>query len=406
MNETVIIGAGQGAVEVAFGLRANGYQGSVHIIGEEAYPPYQRPPLSKGYLLGDIAQERLFFKDKAIYEDAGIDLSLATKVIAVDSEAQIVRFDNSKELRFDNLILATGSRPRLLPLEGADASNIFSLRSMQDIHAIQNYMQKGSKLTIIGGGYIGLELAAVGAKLGLEVHVVEMMPRLLARVARAQTAALLHQKHAENGVHILLETGVNGLVHKENKVQAVALSDGSELPTDFVVVGIGAIPNQELAVEAGVKCANGILIDENCATSIKNIYAAGDVSCFQHPRYGDIRLESVGNAIDQGQRIAQAICKKEVKSPAMPWFWSDQYDYKMQSAGLVMHDNVEIITRKGERENAQSLWIYDDKGLLSVEAVNDPKSYLMGKRWLEQGISPDKNAIMDESVNLKECPVF
>lgn len=405
MAGTLIIGAGQAAVETAFGLRSHGYTKPIEIIGEEPYEPYQRPPLSKGYLLGEIGLERLFFKETSIYKENNIGMHTNKWAERVDRDKNIVVTQDGSQHAYENLVISTGSRPRMIPLEGSDSKNIFSLRSIHDIHSIKDFMQTGKKLAIIGGGYIGLELAAVGAKLGLDVSVVEMMPRLLARVARAQTAERLHKIHEKNGVKILLETGVNGIVTKGNEITALALSDGTELAADFVVVGIGAVPNQELAEQAGLRCGNGIFVNGSCQTSDEHIYAAGDVTRFEHPRYGEIRLESVGNAIDQAQRIAKAITQQQETTPSIPWFWSDQYDQKMQAAGLVMHDNIEILYRAGEKDNAQSLWIYDDIGLLSVEAINDPRAYLMGKRWLEQGQSPDKNAIIDSEINLKKCPL-
>ena len=402
MKGTIVIGAGQAACETIFTLRAQGYNKPITLIGKERYLPYQRPPLSKAYLLGDYDQQRLFFKAETLYEDKRIDVLLDTEVINIDRAANQIQLGDGTYMAYENLVIATGSRPRPLPMENGDKSNLFTIRSLDDIAHIKPYMQADKKVVIVGGGYIGLEFASVARKFGLKVTLIERMPRILARVARPETAKTLHDTHLSHGVDILTDVGISNLNAVDDKITSVTLTNNQEYECDFVVAGIGALANDELAKEAGLEVNNGIIVNEQCQTSDPSIYAAGDVTHFAHNRYGSIRLESVGNAIAQGQIAAKAILGDEKACyNAMPWFWSDQYDVKMQSVGLVMHDDVEVITRIGERKNSFSYWVYDKNGLLSVEAINDAKAYLMAKRWLEAGLSPNKSEIADTQSNLK-----
>ena len=402
MKGTIVIGAGQAACETIFSLRAQGYDKPITLIGKEPYLPYQRPPLSKAYLLGDYDQQRLFFKAETLYEEKQIDVLLNTEVKNIDRASSHIQLGDGTLMDYENLVIATGSRPRPLPMENGNKSNIFTIRGLDDIEHIKPYMQADKKVVIVGGGYIGLEFASVARKFGLKVTLIERMPRILARVARAETAKTLHDIHLSHGVDIITDVGISSLNAVDETITSVTLTNDQDYECDFVIVGIGALANDALAKEAGLEVNNGIIVNAQCQTSDPSIYAAGDVTHFTHGRYGSIRLESVGNAISQGQTVAKAISgDKKSSYNAMPWFWSDQYDVKMQSVGLVMHDDVEVITRVGERENSFSYWIYDKNGLLSVEAINDAKAYLMAKRWLEAGQSPDKNQIANKENNLK-----
>lgn len=394
MQHIIIIGAGQAGAALAAKLRDLGFDGRLTMIGAEPHPPYQRPPLSKAYLLGEMEQERLWLRNAAFYTDNQIDLRLGAAA-AVDRAAKTVTVDGVT-LPYDQLALTTGATPRRLPAAiGGDLAGIYTVRNLADVDAMAPEFVAGRRLIIIGGGYIGLESAAVARKLGLQVTVLEMAPRILQRVAAPETSDYIRALHISHGVQILEQTGVDRLLG-EGRVTAVRLTDGRELPCDFVIAGVGVTPNTQLA--NGLTLDNGIATDAYGRTSDPAIWAAGDCASFPY-RGGRIRLESVGNAIDQAEMVAANMLGANTPYDAKPWFWSDQYECKLQIAGL--NTGYDDIVTRGPDDGAVSFWYYAGDHLLAVDAMNDPRGYMVGKRLIEAGKSPSKAAISDLATDLK-----
>ena len=397
MSEIVVVGAGQAASALAAKLRGLGHEGAITLIGDETAPPYQRPPLSKGYLLGEMGEERLWLRAPEFYADQKITLRLGAPVTAIDRAARTVTVAGDL-VPYDDLVLATGSIPRTLPAAiGGDLPGVHVVRSLTHVNAKKHRFVPGARVVIVGGGYIGLEGAAVAAKLGLDVTVIEAAPRILQRVAAPETSDYFRSLHQSYGVNILEGVGLERILG-EVHVTGVRLTDGRELPADFVILGIGIRPATDLAEAAGLALDNGIATDAFGRTSDPHIWAAGDCASFPW-KGGRLRLESVGNAIDQAEAVAANIMGANASYQAQPWFWSDQYDCKLQIAGLnTGYDR--IVTRRGEGD-AVSFWYYQGATLLAVDAMNDSRSYMVGKRLIEMGKSPDPVAISDPGTNLK-----
>lgn len=402
MQDIVIIGAGQAGFSAADRLRRNGFDGSITMIGNETAPPYQRPPLSKAYLTGEMARERLFFRPETYYAEQNITLVTGTPVTAIDRDAKSVTA-GSETYPYDALLICTGAAPRRLPeAMGGHLPGVFTVRTLADADAMSAAFEPGQRALIIGGGYIGLEAAAVASKRGLSVTLIEAAPRILGRVACEQTATALRQIHESHGVTIREGIGLTA-IRQTGSTLTTYLADGTSLEADFIVTGIGVTPGTALAEAAGLACDNGITTDAACRTSDPAIYAAGDCATFPH-NGNQIRLESVGGAIDMAEAAADAMMGKDAPYQAKPWFWSDQYDITLQIAGLNTGYS-QIVTRPGDREGAISFWYYDDAGkLLSVDAISDARAYMMGKRWIESGKTPDPVAIADPAQPLKQIP--
>lgn len=385
----VIVGAGQAGAALAAKLRTLGHAGDIVILGDEPAPPYQRPPLSKAYLLGDMEEDRLWLRAPEFWAEHGVELRLGQAVTDLDPVAKTVTV-GGEVLEYDHLALTTGSTPRRLPAAiGGSLEGVYTVRTLADVDAMRAEFRPGRRVIIVGGGYIGLEAAAVAAKLGLDVTVLEMAPRILQRVASPETSDYVRALHQSHGVKVLESTGLDRLVG-DDRVEGVALKDGRMLPADFVIVGVGITPNTHLAEAAGLALDNGIATDELGRTSDPAIWSAGDCASFPW-RGGRIRLESVGNAIDQAEAVAANIMGAGEPYRAKPWFWSDQYDLKLQIAGLNSgYDR--IVTRKGEGD-AASFWYYRGADLLAVDAMNDSRAYMVGKRLIEMGKSPAPDVI-------------
>ena len=398
MATTIVIGAGQAGAEVVSKLRDQGHEDRLVLIGQENYLPYQRPPLSKKYMAGEMTLERLFLRPKEFYTEKNVELHIGKSALRIDPDQQIVEF-NDGNLDYDHLVLATGSRPRdLPPYIGGKVKNLFTMRDLNDANSIGTFMKSGMRLLIVGGGYIGLEAAATARKFGVDVTLVEIEERILKRVAAKETSDFIRSLHISNGVNIKEAVGLGKLEIADDKVLSASLTDGSDINVDFVIVGIGITPNTELAEGANLKINNGIVINDKCQTSVSNIYAAGDCTSFE---YKDtlVRLESVGNAIDQATIVAQNIMKQNTNYIPKPWFWSDQYDLKLQIAGLNTGYD-EVVVRKGKNKQV-SHWYFKGQSLLAVDALNDPRCYMIGKRLIEENKSPTKNQLRDENFNLK-----
>jgi len=398
VRNIVIIGAGQAGAALAAKLRSLGYDGSLTLIGEEPAPPYQRPPLSKAYLLGEMDEERLWLRSPDFWTEQNITLRLGQSVSAIDTAAQTVTLGGDV-LPYDELALTTGSIPRRLPAAiGGELAGVFSVRTQADVDAMKPEFQAGRHLVIVGGGYIGLEAAAVASKLGLHVTVVEMAPRILQRVAAPETSAYVRGLHQGHGVVILEETGLDRILG-EGRATGVLLKDGRELAADFVIVGVGIAPAVRLAEVAGLKIENGIWTDAQGRASVPHIWAAGD--CASFPKGGaQMRLESVGNAIDMGELVAENMLGAGKDYLAAPWFWSDQYDCKLQIAGL--NAGYDRIVTRGPEGAAVSFWYYQGDKLLAVDATNDSRAYMVGKRLIEAGKSPDPARVADPATDMKQ----
>jgi 3-phenylpropionate/trans-cinnamate dioxygenase ferredoxin reductase component len=396
MAGIVVIGAGQAGASLVAKLRALGYDGDLTLIGQEPQPPYQRPPLSKQYLLGEMALERLFLRAGSFYDEQNIALMLGKRVTSIDTRDRIVTV-GGQSIGYSQLALTTGATPRRLPADiGGTLDGVYTVRTLADVDAMAPEFTKGARLLVVGGGYIGLEAAAVAAKLGLKVTLVEMAPRILQRVAAAETADYFRALHTGHGVRIIEGAGLETLTG-EARVTGARLTDGQVLDADFVIVGIGIAPNTALAEGAGLDIENGIRADAQGRTSDPAVWTAGDCTSFPY-KGGRIRLESVGNAIHQAETVAENMLGAGVEYVAKPWFWSDQYDVKLQIAGLnTGYDRV--VPRKSE--DGLSLWYYAGDTLLAVDAMNDSRAYMIGKRLIEAGRSPDATAIADPATDLK-----
>ncbi len=403
MTHVVIIGTGQAGCSAAFKLRSLGHKGAITLIGEETFPPYQRPPLSKGYLLGEIGSDRLLLKSEASYAANDIRLMLGALVTSIDAETQTVSAQD-ETISYDELILTTGSSPIRLPASiGGTLDGVYAIRALADIDAMGPEFVKGSKVLIVGGGYIGLEAAAVSAKKGLNVTVVEMAERILQRVAAPETSDYFRHLHQSHGVTIREGVGLERLLG-ETRVSGAVLSNGDTLDVDFVLVGIGIRPNTLLAEKAGAKFQNGIETDAFGRTSLPHIWAAGDCASFPFNRRR-IRLESVPNAIGQAEAIAANILGSQIEYVAKPWFWSDQFDVKLQIAGLNTGFD-RVITRGGGGSDGDipvtvSHWYYSGDKLLAVDAMNAPREFMVGRRLIENGKSPDPAAVSNLDIDLK-----
>jgi 3-phenylpropionate/trans-cinnamate dioxygenase ferredoxin reductase subunit len=396
VGHVIVVGAGQAGSSCVAKLRNAGFDGQITLIGEEPVPPYQRPPLSKAYLLGDMTLERLFLRPESFYTEHNIELRMNTRVDAIDKDNQTIVV-GGETLHYDDLVLTTGSTPNRLPAKiGGALDGVFVVRDLADVDAMAPRFEAGAKVLIVGGGYIGLEAASVASKLGLEVTLVEMADRILQRVAAPQTSDFFRDLHNSHGVNIREGVGLDRLLG-EGAVTGARLTDGSELDVDFVIVGVGIAPATGLASEAGLTLENGIKVDAHGRSSDPHIWAAGDCASFPY-RDTRIRLESVPNAIDQAEVVAENIMGAAKDYVAKPWFWSDQYDVKLQIAGLNTGYDRVVTRRTGD---AVSFWYFAGSTLLAVDAANDPRGYMIGKRLIEAGKSPDPSAIENPETDMK-----
>jgi 3-phenylpropionate/trans-cinnamate dioxygenase ferredoxin reductase subunit len=396
----VIVGAGQAAASFVSRHIKLGNSHALHLIGEEPLPPYQRPPLSKKYLMGELERDRLFIRPLQWYADQGVITNFGTRVDAIDRVTRHITTQDGDIIAYDKLLLCTGSSARQLPAEiGGELPGVYTLRNMADIDAMASEFQAGRKLLIIGGGYIGLEAAAAARKLGLAVTVVEMAERILQRVAARDTSDFFRNLHLNHGVEIRESARMNRLCESAGRVSGAEMEDGEIIAADLVLVGIGGNANTELAAQAGLECDNGIAVNNICQTSDPDIYAAGD--CTSFIRNGQrIRLESVQNAADQGDLIAHILAGEDLQYDALPWFWSDQFDCKLQIAGLNI-GYTKTVVRPGANDNGKSIWYYADERLLAVDAMNDPKAYAFGRKIIANDIHPSPAVISDPETDLK-----
>jgi len=395
-----VVGGGQAAFALVAKLRALKDERPITIVAAEASHPYQRPPLSKKYLLREMDLDRLLYRPESWYAEHNIDIHLSTSVTAIDRLAKTVTLSDGSTLDYDVLALATGSTPRKLPASlGGDLEGVFVVRDFTDADRLAGEMQPGKHALIIGGGYIGLEAAAVARSSGLDVTVIEMADRILQRVASVATSYLVKDIHTSRGVDIREGTGLVRLVGTDGRVTSAELTDGSTIPVDLVIVGIGVTANDALAQAAGLDVANGIIVDGFGRTSDPAIHAMGDCAVLPWKDMR-IRLESVQNAVDQAEAVAALLAGGEAPYDPKPWFWSDQYDVKLQIAGFG-HGHDETVVRKGQREGSVSVWYFTAGKLVAVDALNDAKAYVTGKKLLDLGLTPDRARLEDPQTDLK-----
>jgi 3-phenylpropionate/trans-cinnamate dioxygenase ferredoxin reductase subunit len=400
MTDTiVVVGASHAAVQAIDTLHREGHRGPIVLIGEEPEPPYNRPPLSKKYFTGELARDRLQLRSAQFYQQTGLALRLGVRATAIDRAARRVRLSDGSEVAWDKLLLCVGSRARRLDVPGAELPGIHYLRTIADVDAIRRAIAGARRLVVVGAGYIGLEAAASARHLGLEVDVLEAADRPMQRVVCPALSEFYRARHEREGVRIHCNVAVSSFAG-DDRVRTVVCGD-REFPADVVIAGVGIAPEMTLAAAAGLKCDNGIWVDESCRTSDPNVYAAGD--CTNHPsiHYGRrVRLESVDNAVEQGRVAAASLCGKDARHDHVPWFWSDQYDVKLQIAGLSQgHDRIVV---RGEPGSGHFAVYYLLQGeLIAVDAVNSPKDFMSGRRWIAERRCPDVSKLADTSVDLK-----
>jgi 3-phenylpropionate/trans-cinnamate dioxygenase ferredoxin reductase subunit len=402
MTETILIaGAGHAAGQAIVSLRQGGYVGKLILVGEEPYLPYQRPPLSKKFLAGELDVPRLLVRQEKFYAEHEVDVRLSTRVTAIDRTARTATLGSGVTEHWNKLVIATGSRVRKVSLPGAGLAGVHYLRNIEDVDRIRDDFRPGARLVIVGAGYIGLEVAAVAVMRGLDVTVLELADRVMARGGAPLISDFFTRVHQQAGVKIRCNTGVNAF-NGISRVHGVTLSDGSEIPADLVIIGIGILPNVELAEAAGLPCDNGIVVDEYCRTSDADILAIGD--CTNHPNAllgKRLRLESVHNAQEQAKTAADTILGKLEPYAQIPWFWSDQYDLKLQFVGLSA-DNQQVVVR-GEPESRSFAAFYLDEGRLSaVYAINSPREFMLSKKLIASGVRPDRKVLRDMSIPFKD----
>ena len=402
MSTTIIAGAGHAGGQTAISLRQAGYEGRIVVCGDEPVPPYQRPPLSKKYLSGELALERVFLRPESFYSKNDIEFRLGNAVREIDPERRTVRLRDGDSLPFTDLVIATGSRPRRLDAPGADLGNIFYLRTLADSDVIRNALVAGRRLAVVGGGYIGLEIASTAKGLGLEVCVIEAADRILGRVTAPEMSAYYTSAHRARGVDIRLSTAIAAFEGDgTGTVEAVNCGDET-IPADVVVVGIGIVPAQELAASAGIRCDDGIVVDERCATSADHVYAVGDCTRHPNPILGrTLRLESVHNALEQARTAAANIAGTPTKYEQVPWFWSDQFDLKLQMVGI--SQGYDTIVQRGSMDADDFAMFYLKDGVLSaVDTVNRPREFMACRKLVPERPRIDPTRLADESIPMKE----
>ncbi len=394
MAGIVIIGGGQAAGQAAASFRQAGYEDELIILGEEPFPPYQRPPLSKQYLSGELPLERVYVRAEKFYRDKNIEIRTSTRVDSINPAAGTVTTSSVDEVAYDKLLIATGSRPRILKMPGSDLEGIHYLRTIADVDAIRNAMPDARNVVIVGGGYIGLEVASVTVTAGLNVTVLEMEQRILQRVTTPEMSEYYHNLHSDRGLNILTETTVSGF-EGDGKVSKVLCSNSGgdiAIDADLVIVGIGILPNVELALEAGIDCDNGILVDEHCRTSLTDIYAIGD--CTNHPNPildRRLRLESVPNALEQARVAAANILGGDKIYASVPWFWSDQYELKLQMVGFSTDGDTQVV--RGNKDiNEFAVFYLKNNAVIAVDAVNSPREFMICKQLYGKTVDPTQLA--------------
>lgn len=397
MTKILIIGAGHAGGSVAAFLRQYGHEGPIVLVGEEDAPPYQRPPLSKAWLKGEADLEALLLRPLSFYQEQGIEFRPSTVAVSVDPEAKTVAFHDGTSEAYDVLVLATGSTARKLPVPGGDHPDLLELRTLKDAERLKAVLGPGKRLAVVGGGYVGLEAAASARALGAEAVVIERAPRVLARVASETLSAFFTAQHRARGVEIITGAEVVAVAH-----DGVTLADGSAVQADAVLVGVGALACDSLARSAGLRCDDGVVVDDQARTSDPAIFAVGDMTRRPIPVHGGVshRLESVPNALEQAKQAAAAIVGRPGPAPEVPWFWSDQYDFKLQIAGLPFDADRQVV-RGDPSAGGFAVFHLNGDRVVCVEAVNAPPEFMAGKQLIGKGTPVDVAKLADVSVSMK-----
>ncbi|MEM6937846.1 MAG: FAD-dependent oxidoreductase [Pseudomonadota bacterium] len=400
VNQVTVIGGGQAAATACATLRASGYDGELILISDESTPPYQRPPLSKAYLKGELPGERLLIKPASWYEGQAIDLRCGTKATAIDADQRQVETSGGA-VDFERLVIATGSRPRQLPMPGSNLQGVFELRSIEHVDALREALGSARRLVVVGAGYIGLEAAASARSLGIDVTVLEYAPRVLARVTSPEISTFFEALHERQGVRIVTDARITRLNAKQGQVSEVELESGESIAADCVLLGVGIEPNVELAQAAGIVCDNGIVVNRDAQTSHPAIYSAGDCTSRElvhYQRQG--RLESVHNAIEQGRQAAAHILGRPRPTEEAPWFWSDQYHVKLQIAGLSAGHN-KVVTRGDPASEQFALFYLDGDRLLATDAINASPEFVFARKLIAAGARLNAGALEDTAIPMK-----
>jgi len=398
-EKIIIVGGGQAAVQLCMALRKQKVATPITMLSEENAYPYHRPPLSKSYLSGDTSDEKLSMRPESFYSSKEIEVVLNTKVTNIDPSTKTVKTDTGNH-QYSSLVIATGARPRVLPLEGASLDGVFMLRDLDDSKAIKQSLQQAENVVVIGAGFIGLEFACVANKMNKQVTVFDLADRVMARAVSPAVSSWFEQSHQNNGINLRLGDSVSELFG-DGKVEQIKTADGELIDCDLLLIGVGVIPNDELAQDAGLVCDNGIVVNEYCETSSQDIYAAGD--CAMHPNPfavgSSIRLESIQNATDQARVIAAAIAGNKSPYNSVPWFWSDQGEISLQMCGL-SNGADQFVTRGNPAENAFSVFHYLDSKLQCVDSVNASRDHMMARKLLTAGVNPTPEQAADAEFDL------
>lgn len=398
----VILGAGQAGAQTAVSLRQLGHTGEIVLVGEEPDAPYQRPPLSKGYLKGELERERLYLKGDDYYAEHGVKLMLGVRAETIDAAANRVTLSTGEQLDWDSLVIATGARARKLSAPGSDLPEVLELRTLADIDLLKPHARKGVSVLVIGAGYIGLEAAAALTQMGVSVRILEAAPQVLGRVAGPEIGAFFLDKHRASGVELMLNAKLDSFIGEGGKLTGARLADGETIACDVALVGIGVVPNMEIAQAAGIACGNGVIVDERARTDHPDIYAIGDVALRPLTHYRrEGRLESVHNAIEGGKIAAAAILDAPPPPIDVPWFWSDQYDVKLQTAGIWAGADASIV--RGDPESGSFSVFYLKAGaVIAVDAVNAPPDFIVGKKLVAAAVSVAPTELSDTSLSMKD----
>ena len=401
MEKLVVIGGGQAAIQCITSLRKEGYSGSITLVGDENHLPYQRPPLSKGFLGSSTEKDRLYLKKIEFYQENSIQLHLGVTANKIDRNNCLVHLSNDKDIGYDKLVLATGSKVRRLEFPGSELEGIHYLRGIDDAESLKDGLIKSKSLVIVGAGYIGLEVAAVAKEFDTTITVIEMANRVMNRTVDPIISDYYQKLHSKNGVKFILNESLER-INGNKTVKEVICSGGSSIQADTLVIGAGVIPNIELAAESGLNCDNGICVDEFGQTDDKKIFACGD--CTNHPNEKlnrRIRLESVHNAMEQSKTVASSIMDNKIPYNQVPWFWSDQYDHKLQIVGI-SGEHDEVLAR-GDQKESKFMLFYLKKGvLIAVDAINNPKEFLICRKLVENKVKISSDDILNQSKNLND----
>jgi 3-phenylpropionate/trans-cinnamate dioxygenase ferredoxin reductase component len=397
----VIVGGGQAGFQVAASLRAGGHAEPIRIVSAEDHPPYQRPPLSKAFLLGKMERERLLFRQPAFYAAQAIELVLGDAAAAVDREAQAVTTAAGRRLPYDALVLATGTRVRPLPVPGSELDGVVYLRTLEESEALARRVAEAGRVVVVGGGFIGLEVAAAARTLGKPVTVLEAAERLMGRVVAPVISGFYAGLHRDRGVELVLNARIDRIEGERGRAEAVVMADGARHAADLIVVGIGVLPNVELALAAGLACENGVVVDAHGRTGDPAIFAAGE--CTSHPNRfagGMARLESVQNAVDQAKAVAAAILGRDEPYDEVPWFWSDQYEIKLQMVGISLGHDEQVV--RGDPAGGRfSVFYFRDRRLIAIDSVNRPSDHMAGRKLLATGTGLTPAQAADERFDPK-----